>query len=219
MRLKTAIRKLERFRDGGLAEATKRAHARAHARVVATLVEVASAALRQELQPAVEQWPLLERWLQTVWAANSDSVSRFVLQPIDPTQAGELPAPPVPWEGEPASAQTVQSWVQAGAQRTSTDNRQGKVLTDIDADLDRTIRRMQGILLFAPEPLSAAVTAAREKYLPFIAEFVRLEEEAARAQASDLLVRAPQVVLRAWSQECLRVYAAVLQQEIRRALR
>lgn len=160
MLLKNVITKYERVAKE-MPKAMKAAHAEAFAEYQANLQQVAFDALSAVIDEKERE--AANRFVETFTAENTGVTMKFVLRA--PRSGEEL--------NREITADDVEAWVRAGAENQPQDNRDGKVFDSRDASVDEVVRKMQGILIYASgKKLGESQQAARNKYLPFIREFI-----------------------------------------------
>lgn len=168
----------------------KSAHAEASSRYTAELKPIALEALLAI--GGEENRALIERWVETFHARYGQLATNFLLSQLSDDSVER---------GAGVGAAQVEAWVRAGAEGNPEDNTEGKVFDGRDADVESVVRRMQGILIYEPDPKGSQVSA-REKYLPLIEQFLKNH-----GQGSDWVrVYGPEIVLEAWSNHIRATY-------------
>lgn len=181
MLLKNVIAKYERVARG-MPTAMKAAHTDAFAEYQSNFKRIALDALSAVIDEKENE--VANLFAETFTAENAGLTMKFILR--------------VPRSGEEltreVTAADVEAWVRAGAENNSTDNTEGKVFDARDGSVDEVVRKMQGILIYASgNRLKEPQQAAREKYLPFIREFI-----SRGGAAEQKILLWSKVIVRAW---------------------
>lgn len=188
MNLSAVIAKYERVADG-LPSAVKRIHGEAYVRYQIELKDVAKRALLTAAGAIdEEQRSVIEQWVETFHGQYSSTAMTFMLESlVDASKVG------VARDGLEVGAADVEDWVRTGAEESSEDNTDGKVFDSRDEDVDKVVRKMQGILVLEQDP-KGGQQAARDKYLPLIQEFIAKRGD----RGGWVREFGPEIVLAAW---------------------
>jgi hypothetical protein len=219
MKLRDVIAKYERIADN-LDDIVKTAHHEAFAGFSLELKNVARRALAgvEGVDP-----DKVDQWIETYAAKNAGAVMHFTLSTPDVSGGSASSAVEAFLNGEESSAtgpagvsaSDVERWVRAGYERGSTDDIEGKNFDGRDQDVDSTVRKMIGILVYG-NPAHDKIAAAQGKYGPIIREFMFRESQNDENQFNRF---AAIIVLEAWVSHIRTRWPQYVLTELRRQVR
>lgn len=161
---------------------------------------------------ASENSGMIQAYIDSFVAENQFPFLRFML--LSPTKADNA-ASTAGITPEEITADDVRKWVETGHASNSKDNTEGKVFDQRDGNVAEVVRRMQGILIFDRKS-SGPQRAAKDKYLPFISQFVANERSIAAADW--ISEHGGSIVLAAWVQYVRATWPGIARRNLKRLL-
>jgi hypothetical protein len=143
-------------------------------------------------------------FVETFVASNAALAMSFMLRRPDGTSAMVT---------RELTSEDVAKWVREGFKNQSQDNRFGKIFDGRDQDVEKVVRKMQGILIYSKQA-DGSQSAARDKYLPLIREFLAMG-----VMTGPKIAQWSRIVLAAWLGYVSLVWPDIARSKIRAALR